>query len=134
MRNFLLIVTLFTSFRFVEMTARSAEVGPHPVPWEFASARYGVSVGGKAVSVFFATMNLHFASFDFTGSADVQVTINADDYNRADGRKLTRPEDFWQGAAVVRPLSRGVQAMTEGRTVSFTITQPGQYAIERPGT
>ena len=110
------------------------EVVPHPVPWEFASARYTVKVDGKPVSVFLATMNLHFASFDFTGSAEVQVTINRDDYNRKDDRPLVKPDEFWQGAAVMRPLSRGVLPKTEGRTVTFTLTQPGQYAIERPGT
>ncbi len=45
-------------------------VTPHPVPWEFASDRYNVSVNGKPVTVFFAAMNVHFASFDFTGQAD----------------------------------------------------------------
>lgn len=114
--------------------AEEATVAPHPVPWECASARYGVAVNGKPVTVFLATMNVHFASFDFTGSADVQVTINANDYNRADGKTYLKPEDFWQGAAVVRPVSRGVQPKTEGRVVTFSIRQPGQYSIERPST
>ena len=115
-------------------SAVESSVTPHPVPWECASARYAVSVNGKPVNVFFAAMNLHFASFDFTGRAEVTVTVERDDYNRADGRPLPTPDQFWREAAVVRPLSRGVKAKTSGRTASFTITQPGQYSIEHPGT
>ncbi len=114
--------------------AAETEVTPHPVPWEFASARYGVTVNGKPVTVFFAAMNLHFASFDFTGQAEVQVTINETDYNRSDGKTYLKPDEFWQGNAVVRPLARGIQPTTDGRKVSFSVTQPGQYSIERPGT
>jgi hypothetical protein len=106
----------------------------HPVPWEMSSKRYHVSVNGQPVSVFFATMNLHFASFDFSGEADVQVTINENDYHRLDGKTYLKPEEFWHGAAVVRPRSRGVVPRTKGREVKFRLTQPGQYSIERPGT
>lgn len=114
--------------------AAEPQATPHPVPWEFASDRYRVTVNGKSVSVFLASMNLHFASFDFTGQADVQVTINENDYNRSDGNTYLKPDEFWQGNAVVRPLSRGIKPKTDGRKVTFSITQPGQYAIERPGT
>jgi hypothetical protein len=114
--------------------AAESQATPHPVPWEFASDRYGVTVNGKTATVFFASMNLHFASFDFTGAADVQVTINENDYNRYDGKTYLRAAEFWQSNAVVRPLSRGIQPKTDGRKVTFAITKPGQYSIERPGT
>ncbi len=114
--------------------AAESQATSHPVPWEFASDRYSVSVNGQPATVFFASMNLHFASFDFTGRADVQVTINENDYNRHDGKTYLKAADFWQNNAVVRPLSRGIQPKTDGRKVTFSITQPGQYAIERPGT
>jgi len=65
---------------------------PHPVPWEFASDRYGVTVNGKPVSVFLASMNLHFASLDFTGQAEVEVTINENDYNRSDDKTYLKPD------------------------------------------
>ncbi len=107
---------------------------PHPVPWEFASDRYAVTVNGQPVTVMLAAMNVHVASFDFSGEVDVQVTINPNDYNRLDGKTYLRPDEFWQGAAVVRPLSRGITAKTAGRTVRFPLTRPGQYSIERPGT
>lgn len=115
-------------------SAAFAEVVPHPVPWEFASTRYEVSVNGKPVNVFFAAMNVHFASFDFTGTVDVQVTINNNDYSRMDGRVLPTADEFWQGAATVRPTSRGIVAKTEGKVVRFSIAQPGQFSVERPGT
>lgn len=89
---------------------------------------------GTPAAVFFAAMNLHFVSFDFKGQAEVEVTINPNDYNRHDGQTYPRPEEFWQEAAVVRPMPRGVRPKTEGTRVTFSITQPGQYSIERPGT
>lgn len=114
--------------------AAEAQATPHPVPWEFASDRYNVAVNGKPATVFFASMNLHFVSFDFTGQADVQVMINENDYNRHDGKTYLKAGEFWQSSAVVRPLSRGIKPKTDGRKVTFSITQPGQYSIERPGT
>jgi hypothetical protein len=128
-----ILATLF-AFSLAAAHAVGSEVTPHPVPWEFASDRYGVTVNGKPVTVFFSTMNLHFASFDFTGQADVQVTINENDYNRSDGKTYLKPDEFWQGKAIVRPLSRGIQTVTDGRKVTFTLTKPGQYAVERPVT
>jgi hypothetical protein len=116
------------------LPAAEPQSSPHPVPWEFASARYSIAVDGKPAAVFFAAMNIHFVSFDFTDRAEVEVTINQNDYNRHDGKTYPQPQEFWQGNAVVRPISRGVRPKTEGMKVTFTITQPGQYSIERPGT
>lgn len=128
----ILFILLFLSLTHAK--GDEPQVAPHPVPWEFASARYGVTVNGKPVTVFLASMNLHFASFDFSGKAGVEVTINENDYNRSDGKTYPEPDEFWQEEAIVRPLSRGIQAKTEGRKVTFDITRPGQYAVERPGT
>lgn len=114
--------------------AAQTNATPHPVPWEFASDRYSVRVNGKPAPVFFAAMNLHFVSFDFTGQADLQITINENDYNRHDEKTYVKAAQFWQDQAIVRPLSRGVKPKTEGRTVTFSITRPGQYSVERPGT
>lgn len=136
MRHTIKPLSLFAlcAFYIASVEATESRSSPHPVPWEFASDRYGVTVDGKPATVFFAAMNVHFASFDFTGRAEVQVTINPNDYNRADGKTYLKPDEFWQGNAVVRPLSRNVKPKTEGREVTFPITQPGQYSIERPGT
>jgi hypothetical protein len=128
------ILTTLFGLSLASAQAVESEVTPHPVPWEFASDRYGVTVNGKPVTVFFSTMNLHFASFDFSGQGDVQVTINESDYNRSDGKTYLKSDEFWQSKAIVRPLSRGIQPKTEGRKVTFTITKPGQYAVERPST
>ncbi len=115
-------------------TVTPGPVTPHPVPLDFRSDRYGVTVNGKPVQVFLAAMNIHFASFDLTGAADVRVTINKQDYHRRDGRKYPEPEEFWQGVAEVRPRAKGIQAKTDGRVVTFSLTQAGQYTVERPGT
>jgi len=130
-RLFVIALALAGSTRTL---AAEPQATPHPVPWEFASDRYGVTVNGKPVSVFLASMNLHFASLDFTGQAEIEVTINENDYNPSDDKTYLKPDEFWQGDAVVRPLSRGIRPKTDGRTVKFTVTQPGQYAVERPST
>lgn len=130
----LALLVLLAAVSLATTSARASEISAHPVPWEFASARYAVTVNGKPVSVFFAAMNVHFASFDFAGKAEVKVTIQKDDYNRSDGKTYPKPDEFWQGSAMVRPVSRGVKATTAGRDVTFTISQPGQYSVERPGT
>ena len=132
MRVFIICLLLAASLHAA--LAQQPVLRPHPVPWEFASERYSVRVNGRPVSVMLTAMNLHAASFDFTGMAKVQVEIQPNDYNRLDGRTYLKPEEFWDGRAVVRPSSRGITAMTSGRIVTFTLTQPGQYAIERPGT
>lgn len=107
---------------------------PHAVPLDFRSDRFGVTVDGRPVPVFLAALNIHFASFDFAGTAEVRVTVNRQDYRRRDGRKYPEPEEFWQGSAAVRPQARGIAARTEGRTATFSLPQPGQYSVERPGT
>jgi hypothetical protein len=68
---FSFLALLLTAFH-----AAASQATPSPVPWEFASDRYSVAVNGKIAPVFFAAMNLHFVSFDFTGQAEVQVTPN----------------------------------------------------------
>ena len=40
------------------VNSANSQVTTHPVPWEFASDRYNVTVNGKPATVFFASMNL----------------------------------------------------------------------------
>ena len=111
----------------------SQTVTPHPVPREFGSKQYKVEVNGTPVPVFEASARVHFASFDFTGEATVKV-------NGKVVREIGVPlpirdaqEDgssIWEGAAVVRPLSRNVKAVTDGSLATFTLSEPGQYSIE----
>jgi hypothetical protein len=129
---------LVAGFAFAFVSSLCGESMPHvlghSVPWEFASARYEVTVNGNPMPVFFACGNLHFVSFDFEGAVEVKIRINENDYTRMDGVVLPKAADFWQESAIVRPLSRGVNPVTKGRDVTFTLTRPGQYAVERPGT
>lgn len=92
----------------------------HDWPEEFKSGYYTVSVNGQPAPVFHAGLNVYFVSFDLTGKAD--VTVKA------------RTADYWQGQARVRPASRAIKPKTQGATASFSITEPGQYSVERPGT
>lgn len=98
----------------------TSTVTPHPVPDEFASSRFAVQVNGKPVPVFHAALNLYFASFDFTGVAEVEVT--------------SPTAGYWQGRAILRPLSRKIVPVTNDSTCTFTIQSPGQFSLERPGT
>jgi len=122
----------------------SAEVAPHDVPAEFEATQYVVAVNNVPVKVFHAGLNVYFASFDFTGVADVRVTAppprgtppTVSPYSGQYQHRYLPPsgDDFWQSQAIVRPLSRQVAVTTRGREASFTLTAPGQYTVERPGT
>ena len=124
-----IIGILVSALALVTTMAHAAEsqTTPHPVPWEFASDRYNVTVNGKPATVFFATMNLHFASFDFTGQADIQVTINENDYNRRDGKtylkagvKAREPSDPY--------LMAGYDLKT--LTLSHDARRPVEFTVE----
>lgn len=111
----------------------SQTVTPHPVPREFGSKQYKVEVNGTPVPVFEANARVHFASFDFTG--EVVVKVNGKIVRELGVPLPIRDEQLdgasiWEGAAVVRPLSRGVQVETDGSMATFTLTEPGQYSVE----
>lgn len=48
-------------------------VTPHPVSEEFASDYYTVLVNGLKVPISHTDLNVNFASFDFTGKADLST-------------------------------------------------------------
>lgn len=124
--------------------ADTPSVVPHGVPDEFTSLAYHVTVNGAPVKVFHAALNVHFASFDFTGNAEVVVTVPPSrgtppvvpPYSGQYHHRLIPPpsDDFWQGQAVVRPQSRQIAVTTRARAAHFTLSAPGQYSVERPGT
>ncbi|WP_128548075.1 hypothetical protein [Larkinella soli] len=111
---------------------------PHPVPEEFASDYYVVTVNGRPVPVFHAGLNVYFASFDFTGKADVRVRANSNSgsYSGQTSNKEIAKEDsmgYWRGAALVRPLSKGIETKVNGLSVDFSLSEAGQYSVERAG-
>ncbi|SOD99306.1 glycoside hydrolase family protein [Spirosoma fluviale] len=114
-------------------------VTPHPVPEEFGSDYYEVVVNGINVPVFHAGLNVYFASFDFTGNASVAVKskANTNKYSGQTSNKETANIDekgYWRGEAFVRPLSKNCKPTVARSTVSFTLTEAGQYSVERAGT
>ena len=133
---------LFACFFGVLITTTEASaqtVVPHPVPEEFRSKYYEVKVNGQLIPVFHAGLNVYFASFDFTKNADVTVTAT---YKSAGYSGQTTNKEFikidekgyWRGEATVRPLSKNIQPVLTGNEVRFSLTEPGQYSVERAGT
>ncbi|HOY18822.1 MAG TPA: hypothetical protein PLC89_16080 [Haliscomenobacter sp.] len=131
---------LFAFFLLLSVgTAYGQSLSPHPVPEEFASDYFVVTVNGQNVPVFHAGLNVYFASFDFTGEAAVTVEANyktkqysGQTYNK-EVIKISE-KGYWGGDVLVRPLSKNVQANLEGLTASFKLSEPGQYSVERVGT
>lgn len=130
---------LFLVFLIAGFEGWAQEVTPHSVPEEFSSKYYDVKVNGQSVPVFHAGLNVYFASFDFTGNADVTVTAT---YKSAGySGQTTHKEfitidqkDYWRGAATVRPLSKNIRSVLTGNEVHFSLTEAGQYSVERAGT
>ena len=128
---------LVVSVALTEVLAQT--VTPHPVPEEFSSKYYEVKVNGQSVPVFHAGLNVYFASFDFTETADVTVTAT---YKSAGYSGQTTNKEFitidekgyWRGAVMVRPLSKNIQPALTGNEVRFSLTEAGQYSVERAGT
>ena len=123
-----------------------SHVTPHPVPDEFASSQYVVKVNGQPVPVFHAGLNVYFASFDFANTVAVKVTAGRVKGSKSIGgqylgqvyyeyRDSLEAANFWQNKAQVRPLSKNVRCQTNGGAdVTFSLTEAGQYTVERPGT
>ncbi len=123
----------------VPFAADAQTLSPHPVPDEFASDYYTVTANGKPVPVFHAGLNVYFASFDFTGKADIRVAPKSgeDKYVGQTSNKepaATDAKGYWKGRAVVRPLSKGIKPVLGGSAVDFSVTEAGQYSVEREGT
>ena len=133
MKKNVVFTTILISLIQFSAQCFSQTVIPHPVPDEFVSNQYSVEVNGKPVQVFEASPRVHFASFEFTGKANVKV-------NGKIMRELNVPlpirkeqetgRSVWDGDVLVRPLSRNVKAQTNGTTATFTLVEPGQYSVE----
>ncbi len=112
-------------------------VTPHPVPEEFASTNFAVTVNGQSIPVFHAGLNVYFASFDVTGKANVSVKPKTGDgkYVGQTSNKEAASVDkgYWRGSVQVRPLSKNIQPVLNGSTVTFSLTNAGQYSVERAG-
>ena len=130
------ILYIILSLLFVKGYAQS--VTPHPVPEEFASDYYAVTVNGQSVPVFHAGLNVYFASFDFTGKANITVTkADKDNYSGQTSNKEAVKVDsmgYWRGNVSVRPLSKNIRPILTGQDVKFSLSEAGQYSVERVGT
>lgn len=79
------------------------------------SALFDVWADGQKVEAFWAN-KADFAMFECAGPVDLLVTMNG---------------NF--GAPILRPLSRGIKAIADGRKVRFTIPGPGYYCLDFEG-
>ncbi|MFD2570499.1 hypothetical protein ACFSUS_07630 [Spirosoma soli] len=132
---------LYLVFAFVTLLTAgySQSVTPHPVPEEFASDYYVVTVNGQSVPVFHAGLNVYFASFDFIGKADVTVSpkVDSDKYaGQTSNKEAVKLDEkgYWRGEVNVRPLSKNVKPQLTGAVVKFSLAEAGQYSVERAGT
>lgn len=135
MNYFYCLLALFFGFT----AGFSQSVTPHSVPEEFASDYYAVTVNRQPVPVFHAGLNVYFASFDCTGSVAVRVTsnYNSDKYSGQTSNKDALKVDekgYWRGEVVVRPLSKHIRPTLTGASVDFSLSEAGQYSVERTGT
>lgn len=117
---------IFLLFIFSIGTAMAQSINPHAVPEEFVSDYYQVTVNGLSVPVFHAGLNVYFASFDFTGKAELVVE------KKASSKSGVQPEMYWGSNVVIRPLSSGIKANTDAGKVSFVLHNAGQYSVEKP--
>src|SRR3712207_6177980 len=106
-------LNLYLAVLFVlPFTAFGQTLNPHPVPEEFASDYYHVTVNGTKVPVFHAGLNVYFTSFDFSGKADVVV-------EKTSKNKIAGQNDaaYWGSNAVVRPLAKAIKSVTAASKV-----------------
>ena len=133
MKKNVVFSTLLLGLIYFSAQCLSQTVITHPVPEEFRSKQYSVEINGIAVQVFQASPRVHFASFDFTGKANVKV--NGKIFRELGVPLPIREEQLdgspvWEGEAIVRPLSRNIKVDTNGSIANFTLDKPGQYAVE----
>lgn len=132
-------IVLFFAFFLISKPGISQQVFPHPVPEEFSSAYYEVKANGQRIPVFHAGLNFYFASFDFVGDAEIKVTSMHDKsgYSGETANKgvvIIDQKGYWGDQPIVRPLSKNISPQLDEKTVSFILTDAGQYAVERTGT
>lgn len=131
---------LYLALLFIlPFTAIGQSLKPHPVPEEFASDYFTVTANGKEIPVFHAGLNVYFASFDFTGKAEIVVAPKSGDEKYAGQTSNKEPaasdvKTYWRGSVVIRPLSRNIKPTLNGSSVNFSVTEAGQYSVEREGT
>jgi hypothetical protein len=112
---------IFDSDHFVQESLpgnAKKKVTVFPLPSEVLSKRYFVVVEGRPAPVMAAALNIHCVNFDFSGS--VTVTITSAD------------STYWKDGVEIRPYSKMIYPKVDRGTITFIISKPGQYSIERP--
>lgn len=90
-----------------------------PVPEELRSGRFTMTLDGQPAAVVHAATTYHLANFEFRGPTTVSIAASAYDY--------------WSAGVEVQPWRWGIRPTVNGRTITFTVNQPGKFSISRPG-
>jgi hypothetical protein len=97
---------------------QAVSVQPVPVPEEFRSSSFTVTVNGQPVDVAHAAANYDFINFDMTGP--VEIAMTADE------------PGFWDRGVDVEPWRLGIRPVRDGKTIRFTLEKPAKLSIGRP--
>lgn len=90
-----------------------------PVAEEVRSDRFTMTLDGQPAAVMHAATTYYCANFEFSGATTVSISAPADDY--------------WATGVEVQPWRWGIRPTVKGRTITFTVTEPGKFSISRPG-
>jgi hypothetical protein len=96
-----------------------ADSRPFPVPDELRSDRFTITLDGQAAAVAHAATTYHFANFEFLSRTIISISGPSDDY--------------WSTGVEVQPWRWGIRPTIKGRTITFTLNEPGKFSISRPG-
>jgi PA14 domain len=96
-----------------------ADSRPFPIPDELRSDRFTMTLDGQAAGVAHAATTYHFVNFEFRGPTVVSLSGPSDDY--------------WSAGVEVQPWRWGIRPRIQGRTITFTLNEPGKFSISRPG-
>ena len=90
-----------------------------PVPPELRTDRFSMTINGQPAFISHAATTYYFANFELQGSARISITAPSDDY--------------WGRGVEIQPWRWGIRPLRQGRTISFTVSQPMKLSISRPG-
>ena len=98
---------------------KSQSLTAYKVPVVMQTDRFKMKVNGKPLQVGLATQMIYYSNFDFSGKVEITVTA-------------TNPH-YWDSGVIISPMVRRIYPNVKGGTLTFTLTSPGKFTIERPG-
>src|SRR5665213_3163956 len=87
--------TLFVLAGLLLTCLLRAEVKTYELPAAIVSSQFQLRINGHPVTLGHAAAGYHFASFDLTGSAEIEISAS--------------DEHFWDGGVEVQPWRHGIR-------------------------